>query len=234
MGSYGRDASFPAEAEAAFRALLAAPEFPCLGAKAALSAGSVFVRTYEDLGTERDSLALARDLRVFIESEVGQRSDYLSFAAIFHQPREQSEEQFEEALWRQLRKINRIDAARGADWDPAVAADPRDPHFCYSFAGHAFYVIGMHANSSRLARRFTWPTLVFNLHEQFERLRSEEKWQHMQETIRAREIDFEGSVNPMLSDFGQQSEARQYSGRAVEDNWEAPFVAAQEKDEGAA
>lgn len=53
-------------------------------------------------------------------------------------------------------------------------------------------------------------------------------------TIRAREIDFEGSVNPMLSDFGQQSEARQYSGRAVEDNWEAPFVAAQEKDEGAA
>jgi len=234
VGSYGPDASFPAEAEAAFRALLAAPEFPCLGAKAALNADSVFLRTYEELGSDRDSLALVRDLRLFIKSELAQQSDYLTFVAIFHQPRQQSEKQFEEALWRQLRKINRIDAARGADWDPAVAADPRDPHFCYSFAERAFYVIGMHANSSRVARRFAWPTLVFNLHEQFERLRSEEKWHRMQETIRAREIEFEGSINPMLSDFGEESEARQYSGRAVEDNWQAPFAAAQNKDEGAA
>jgi uncharacterized protein len=29
----------------------------------------------------------------------------------------------------------------------------------------------------------------------------------------------------MLSDFGERSEARQYSGRAVEENWRAPFQA---------
>jgi FPC/CPF motif-containing protein YcgG len=84
----------------------------------------------------------------------------------------------------------------------------------------------MHANSSRDARRFPWPTLIFNPHEQFERLRSDGKWKHMQETIRQRDVQLQGSINPMLSDFGEQSEARQYSGRPVEEDWRAPFKAA--------
>jgi hypothetical protein len=33
----------------------------------------------------------------------------------------------------------------------------------------------------------------------------------------------QGSINPNLSDFGVHSEARQYSGRAVEDAWKCPF-----------
>jgi FPC/CPF motif-containing protein YcgG len=52
----------------------------------------------------------------------------------------------------------------------------------------------------------------------------------MQERIREREIEFEGSVNPMLTDFGEASEARQYSGRAVGEEWEAPFTAEQDHD----
>jgi FPC/CPF motif-containing protein YcgG len=66
---------------------------------------------------------------------------------------------------------------------------------------------------------------VFNPHEQFERLRADGHWKRMQETIRRRDLELQGSINPMLSDFGEQSEARQYSGRAVEDNWRAPFKA---------
>ncbi|HSP45414.1 MAG TPA: YqcI/YcgG family protein, partial [Chthoniobacterales bacterium] len=62
-----------------------------------------------------------------------------------------------------------------------------------------------------------------NPHEQFERLRADGKWKRMQETIRSRDVELQGSINPMLSDFGEQSEARQYSGRAVEDDWKAPF-----------
>ena len=107
-----------------------------------------------------------------------------------------------------------------------MSADPADPHFSFSFAGEALYVIGMHANSSREARRFPWPALVFNPHEQFERLRADGKWTRMQASIRSRDVALQGTINPMLSDFGQQSEARQYSGRAVEDKWKAPFPAA--------
>jgi FPC/CPF motif-containing protein YcgG len=51
----------------------------------------------------------------------------------------------------------------------------------------------------------------------------------MQETIRARDLELQGSINPMLSDFGVDSEARQYSGRAVEENWQAPFKAVEGK-----
>jgi FPC/CPF motif-containing protein YcgG len=47
----------------------------------------------------------------------------------------------------------------------------------------------------------------------------------MRETIRARDMKLQGTLNPNLSDFGKQSEARQYSGRAVEQNWKCPFHA---------
>jgi hypothetical protein len=81
----------------------------------------------------------------------------------------------------------------------------------------------MHPHSSREARRFGWPAMVFNPHEQFERLRADGKWKRMQQTIRERDVQLQGSINPMLSDFGEATEARQYSGRAVEEDWRAPF-----------
>jgi FPC/CPF motif-containing protein YcgG len=45
----------------------------------------------------------------------------------------------------------------------------------------------------------------------------------MQQIIRHRDIALQGSTNPMLTDFGEQSEARQYSGRAVDDDWVPPL-----------
>ena len=34
--------------------------------------------------------------------------------------------------------------------------------------GEAFFVVGQHPGASRTARRYTRPTLIFNLHDQFE------------------------------------------------------------------
>jgi FPC/CPF motif-containing protein YcgG len=155
-------------------------------------------------------------------------SEYATFVAIFESPRGTDELQFESLFWQQLRRLHELDAAH-FDWDPNVRSDPTDPHFSFSFGGQALYVIGLHANSSREARRFPWPALVFNPHEQFERLRADGKWKRMQETIRARDLELQGSINPMLSDFGVDSEARQYSGRAVEEDWRAPFKAVEGK-----
>jgi FPC/CPF motif-containing protein YcgG len=149
-------------------------------------------------------------------------SEYATFVAIFKGPRTLDEIEFEKLFWKQLRGLHHHDATR-CQWDPHVSSDPADPHFSFSFGGQALYVIGLHANSSREARRFPWPVLVFNPHEQFERLRADGKWKRMQETIRGRDLELQGTINPMLSDFGEQSEARQYSGRAVEDDWRAPF-----------
>ena len=49
--------------------------------------------------------------------------------------------------------------------------------------------------------------------------------------IRARDMAFQGSLNPVLKNFGESSEARQYSGRAVPDDWKCPFHAKQKKQQ---
>lgn len=212
---------FAREASAAFRKMIARPEFSCLGAKAALNDNACTVASYKQMADARSTSELARDLGAFARSEILTRSDYASFIAVFQAPVGLTESEFEELLWKQLRDLHALDRS---NWDTGVSSDPADPHFSFSFAGQAFYVLGMHANSSRISRRFPWPALAFNPHAQFERLRSDGKWKRMQHSIRAREIARQGEVNPMLSDFGEASEARQYSGRAVDGEWKCPFA----------
>ena len=64
---------------------------------------------------------------------------------------------------------------------------------------------------------------MFNPRDQFTSLREQGKFERMQEVVRDREIALQGSLNPSLSDFGSESEARQYAGRLVERNWRCPF-----------
>ena len=209
-----------AQAHAAFRKHVMDPEFSCLGAKAACNEKAYVFGVYQTMGTRASTLGLARDLHRFIGSEMIANKEFSSFIALFRKPIELTEREFEQLLWLQLRQLH---AADRCDWDPHVSSDPSDPHFSFSFAGQAFYVVGMHAHSSRAARRFPWPTLVFNPHVQFERLRTDGKWKRMQQSIRVREVALQGSINPMLNDFGERSEARQYSGRTVAEDWSPPF-----------
>lgn len=119
----------------------------------------------------------------------------------------------------QLELLHEID---GRAWDPSVSRDPADPHFAFSVAGRAYFVVGLHPHASRIARRMPRPTLVFNVHEQFEQLRSSERFSRMRDTIRRRDVQVQGDLNPMVADYGNDSEARQYSGRAVSSAWEPP------------
>src|SRR5690606_17759944 len=101
--------------------------------------------------------------------------------------------------------------------------DPEDPHFSLSFGNEAFFVVGLHPGASRPARRFRRPAMVFNLHDQFEPLRSEGRYERMSEVILERDEKLAGSRNPMLARHGTVSEARQYSGRKVSEDWSCPF-----------
>jgi uncharacterized protein len=228
--SAARTDLFLFETHNAFRNLVMQPNFSCLGAKAAINNEAYGFAVYDQLGAEKSATGLARDLYHFTQSGIMRRSEYATFIAVFRTPRDLNEIQFEQLLWRQLRQLHRMDS-RHFEWDSRASFDPRDPCFSFSFAGQAFYIVGMHGHSSRAARRFSWPTLVFNPHEQFEKLRTDGKWKRMQQIIRAREIALQGSVNPMLSDFGAESEARQYSGRSVEEDWTAPFPFADDEAE---
>jgi FPC/CPF motif-containing protein YcgG len=142
---------------------------------------------------------------------------------LFEGPGDLDEAGFEAAMWARLQSLSDKDAWRGQPADPRVSSDPADPHFGLSFGGEAFFVVGLHPGASRPARRFARPALVFNLHDQFETLREQNRYEQLRASIIARDVALAGSANPMLSRHGETSEARQYSGRAVGADWRCPF-----------
>ena len=212
---------------------------PCLAARGAFNGNSYRFGLYPALAGAAATAGLAADLERFAlgfdepgGEPAADASDYATFIAVFGAPGcddeppppagpgEGPEEAFERCLWAQLRALH---AADGRPWDPTTSPDPDHKDFSFSFAGRSFYVIGMHPDASRPARRFPRPALVFNLHAQFRRLRENGGYDRMRDLIRARDVAQTGSVNPMLADFGKRSEAVQYSGREVRGAWRCPF-----------
>jgi uncharacterized protein len=205
----------------ALRALVLNDRFTCIGAKSAFRRNAYRFGLYSDM--EAPSVAgLARDLFTFVRELPVLAAPFATYVASFTAPHCADEESFERRLWAVLQALHDLDADHHA-WDPAVSDDPDDVRFSFSFAGTAFFVVGLHAASSRATRRFAWPTLVFNPHRQFEQLRANGGYANFQRLIRDRERTLQGDVNPMLTEYGVQSEARQYSGRQVGADWRCPF-----------
>ena len=217
----GDDATHPLAER--FRDFIRNPPFPCVGAKSALTRGRLRIAVARDIPGGQDDARLDGALLAFLGRYKARPDLFQSFAVVFEGPHDLSEETFEGALWARAQALADQDCRIGHAADPRVADDPDDPHFSLSLAGEAFFIVGLHPRASRLARRFEAPVLVFNLHDQFERLRAEGRYERLRETILARDIDLAGSVNPMLARHGERSEAVQYSGRAVPADWACPF-----------
>lgn len=213
---------FARVANDAFRSFVFDDAFSCLGAKAAIRRGTYRMGVYRSLDDGGVTEGLARDLYAFAEERRGFESDFTTFVAVFADRWYAGESEFERALWGQLQRLHDLDR-RYHTWDPRVASDPADPDFSFSIAGNAFFVVGLDPFATRTARRFSWPTLVFNAHEQFENLKDAGTFERLQEQIRTREVKLDGGLNVNLSDYGHHSEARQYSGRPAEETWQCPF-----------
>jgi FPC/CPF motif-containing protein YcgG len=208
--------------DAAFREFVRDPLFPCLAGKGVVNSNGNEMGVYGALGSLRSTPALSRDLGAFVRTIAAEDAALRTFVAVFPDAIAVEERGFEAQLWTQLQRLHDSECA-DAPWDAAVSDDPDDPEFSFSHAGCALFVVGLHPRSSRMARRFRWPTLVFNPRAQFERLRSDGKFERMRGLVREREIALQGTLNPNLADFGEESEARQYSGRATELDWQCPF-----------
>lgn len=206
-----------------FEAFVAAARFPCVGAKSALKRGQIRFLFENDLddAPQRDTL---RALQRFSREYDGDAPLFQSVVVLFREAPTWSETAFEQRLWRWLQRLHDADAVR-CGWDPRVSRDPDAADFSFSIGGRGYYVVGLHPGASRAARRFSHPALVFNLHDQFERLRARGTYETLREAIVARDVALQGSRNPMLKSFGTASEARQYSGREVEAGWRCPFHA---------
>ena len=195
-------------------------DHPCLMAQTVFSLDKVDFHQYDDFGTRETARAILQDLQKYIAHYDFESNEFLTFLAVFKGRKDYSEEEFEKLLWQQLQYLHEED---DSPWDEAVKSDPEDPDFSFSLGGRAFYMVGLHPNSSRKARQAPYPAIAFNLHWQFEKLREMNTYHTVRDKIRERDVELQGDINPMLEDFGERSEARQYSGREVEEEWKCPF-----------
>lgn len=203
-----------------FERLVGARDYPCLGARSVLQRERATVHAYPRMGSATSTTQLLSDIAQF-GHHLDLTEGFASFVAVFPYDECSDEHEFERLLWQQLQAIHEADSA---PWDPTVSRDPQDPRFSFSAGGRAYFVIGLHPGASRPARRAPHPMLVFNPHEQFEMMRRNGRYDRMRDINRRRDEATHGSINPMMADHGNESEARQYSGRCVADDWRAPFT----------
>lgn len=213
----------PAQLEQELFEKIADAAFPCVGAKSALAREKLKVLPGHSLVSAWDDVRIHRELLDWGAQYRKDPEDLRSLAVVFEGPDDLSEAEFETAMWERIQSFADKDHWLGQPYDHRVSADPEDPHFSLSFGGEAFFVVGLHPNASRPARRMPHPTLVFNIHDQFERLREQGRYERMRETILERDRKLAGSSNPMLARHGDASEAAQYSGRLTEAEWRCPF-----------
>ncbi len=202
---------------------VAAADFPCVGARSAFNKGRVSFGQYGSLGDTTTVAALCADLNDYSRRYPDPGNEAVSFVAMFDDEGH-DESRFATGLWRYLQCMHEHDRI-GFEWDPAVSADPAAPDFSFSIGGRAYFVVGLHPAASRLARRAPFPVLVFNFHDQFEALRASGRYAGLQKVTRQRDVALQGSINPVLAEFGDRSEALQYSGKPTDAEWRCPFVA---------
>lgn len=198
------------------------PEFPCVAAKAAFSRNQIKCFVAGNMACPASDKMILDFIYDFTEEYRSAKSLYHSATIIFNGPTIPNEEYFDRLLWMRLQSLSDLDAEKYT-YDKRVSDDPSSPDFSFSLKGEAFFIIGLHPASSRPGRRFMYPTVVFNPHEQFEILRKEEHYEKMKQTVRRRDMKLSGSINPMLDDFGTSSEALQYSGKQYNSSWKCPL-----------
>ena len=207
----------------AFQTFVRDPLFPCVGAKAALSKEQMTFVIARDITSAWDDLEIHAQVRALVDLYRQNRAPFRSLAVIFEDNTVPDELAFEQYLWERLQSLSDKDVWLGQERDARVAHDPKHPEFSLSFGGEAFFIVGLHPQASRPARRFIRPTMIFNLHDQFELLRETNQYEKLRASILDRDIKIAGNINPMLAKHGEVSAARQYSGRAVESGWKCPY-----------
>jgi FPC/CPF motif-containing protein YcgG len=208
-------------AHTTLRRFIQSDRYPCVGARSVVNRSTYRFGCYGPMSSDDAVDGLARDLCAFVTEHKALAPQFSSFMATFDDEGG-GEDAFEAALWGLLARLRAADRRYYA-YAPGANADPQSPDYAFSFGEEAFFVVGMHPRASRHARRFAYPLVVFNPHDQFKALRDSGRWTKFQSTIRERELAIKGSLNPNLADFGSVSEARQYSGKAVTPEWTCPF-----------
>ncbi len=210
------------EIETQMKSLILQKNYPCVAALKSYHSDEYQVGIYEGFGKTTHWRELRNDLLYFLKEQQKTKSTYLTFWAIFPNSKISDEVGFESQLWQHLSLLT-SEEQRTQDWGPGQVTDPNDPSFCFSIASQPFFVVGLHPHSSRRARRFPYPAVLFNVMTQFETLEEQGLYDAMVASNRSRDLKFQGSVNPMALRFGDEWESIQFSGRENTSEWKCPF-----------
>ncbi|HEX8037581.1 MAG TPA: guanitoxin biosynthesis heme-dependent pre-guanitoxin N-hydroxylase GntA, partial [Chryseosolibacter sp.] len=150
-----------------FMGLLADKAYPCVAARAAMSRNHLSYLVLGDLRCPADDRRILKFIYEFTGSFRSAQESFHSAVIIFRGPRIDDEKTFDDLLWAKLQSLSALDA-ENFRCDKRVSSDPRDAAFSFSLGEEGFFIIGLHPASSRPSRRFSYPALVFNPHEQFE------------------------------------------------------------------
>ena len=198
-------------------------EFPCVAAKDAMAKDRVKIFVADNIACPKDDEAIVDFIYSFTNFYRNSGKGFYSAAVIFNQKNILEEEMFDTFMWQRLQNFSNMDAVQYG-YDKRVASNPTDANFSFSLMEEAYFIVGLHPQSSRPARKFAYPTMVFNPHAQFEEMKKGARYEKMKTIVRKRDVVFSGSVNPMPTDFGEASEVYQYSGRNYDTNWKCPFI----------
>ena len=196
--------------------------YPCVAARAAMAQENVPCYVAGHMACPHDDAGILQFVYDFIERFRKSKPGFKSAAIIFKSPEDTTPESFDHLLWQRLQALSDLDAQKFR-YDPRVNPRPSSSDFSFSLGEEAFFIIGLHPGSTRASRRFKYPAMVFNPHVQFEELRKLNRYEKLKNIVRQRDVRYSGSVNPMLADFGEASEAYQYSGRQYDGNWTCPL-----------
>ena len=205
-----------------YKSFLRDKDFPCVAAKAALAKDHINYFVADHMSCSKDDTEILHFLYKFIDRYREATTPFYSAAVIFKGPTVPNEEAFEVFLWQRLQALSDLDAAL-YPYDKRVSNNPLSPQFSFSLKSEAFFIIGLHPGSKRHARQFTYPALIFNPHAEFEKLRHTDSYEKMKNIVRKKDIEYSGSVNPMLTDFGTASDLYQYSGKIYSKDWQCPL-----------
>ena len=210
------------DVQAEIKNLLSQKNYPCVAALQSFHRNDYWLKTYSNFGKVHQRSELRNNLLQYIEEQAKNGSNYFTFWAVFKDMEDLSEEEFEKLLWDELSSLASVETLE-QDKDKRFSTNPEEKNFCFSIGGKAFFVVGLHPKSSRISRRFPWPTLIFNLFEQFDNLMKLNLYHPMVKLNRQRDTKFQGDVNPMVEAHDESWETIQFSGKNNPPEGKCPF-----------
>ena len=196
--------------------MLSSPHYPCPGARGAAHNGRIRFGLY-DCGRDITQASFGRlktDFGAFVAELPTPVTEPCSFVASFTLSSLSHEIDFEDWLWGVLYILS------DDDHELSMAVDSaRVKYYEFKSSGREFFVVGMHAHASRYARRFAYPTIVFNPLELFQQIRASGTMESFMSASRTLDTKLQGCPNPNL-DLPNEA---QYSGRPVDIGWQRPI-----------